>query len=313
MKHGMAILCCAILGLVGCGSDPAPTKEGEPLSAQQSEALRNRLTNTNNGLEVRRWHVQEDATRLVDALGRHMEGSAADELATERLQRNGFRFVRVRLDDLEAVLADLGGANVDRNEWHGQIPEWRPLIERPVDRQGQAVAIDGRVRRFDRGQMRLMIRSWTVQMEDGPAMHLEVLPRHQQPQPQNLKSLLGETGPTGEGFGNMAIDLRLEDGWAYVLVGESPNQRWPDQQSGVTAIKPAAPARASKTGPMDVAGPETDVPMTMGEFLLGARSAEARRTVVVFVPRVPKELFIPSPASDELAIDADQADAREVR
>ena len=294
------ILVIVSLAMVGCGSKTAPSSE--TMSAEQSEALRNRLTNTNNGLEIRRWHVQEDADRLVGALVRYTEGSAADELAAERLRRNGFRFVRVRLDDLDAVLTDLGGANVDRNEWHGQIPEWRSLIERNVDRQGQAVAIDGRVRRFERGQMRLMIRSWTVQMEDGPATHLEVLPRHHQPQPKDLRTLLGEGGPTGEGFGNMAIDLRLEAGWAYVLVGESPNQRWPDERSGNTPSPTVATARPPKTGPLDVAGPETDAPLTMGEFMLGVHSPAARRTVIVFVPRVPQELFIPDQVEDESAL-----------
>ena len=129
-------------------------------------------------------------------------------------------------------------------------------------------------------------------------MHLEVLPRHDQPQQQNLRTLLGEGGPTGEGFGNLAIDLRLEAGWAYVLVGESPQQRWPDEPSAKTTVQPGGSARASRTGPVDVAGPDTEVPLTMGEFLLGVRTSTARRTVIVFVPHVPQELFVPVQASE---------------
>lgn len=274
------------LGISACATRPSVTESEKTGDARSgAEAFVERLTNADNGLEIRRWSVVSDDARLLAVLDERMAGIAGDDLAQARLQRNGFRFVRVPGDELELLLHDLGGSNVDRSEWHGQIPEWRTLIERPLDQQGQAVAIDGRVRRFDRGTMRLMIRSWTVQMETGPAVHLEVLPSHHLPDGRSLQRLLGAAGSTGEGFDSMTIDLQLEAGWGYVVIGQAPD-------TGSARLAPGRNATASR-GPQDAAGPDAAAPLTMGEFLLGQRPDAARRTILVFVARVPAELFIP--------------------
>lgn len=296
MRNTPLISLVCLLALQGCASKTPSTPTVDSESAE-AIALRNRLTNADHGLEIRRWNVPAQPAQINAALAQHADRVAADAVISERLQRNGLSFVRVPLASLEPLLVDLGGSNIDRNEWHGQIPEWRSLLARPVDREGQAVAIDGRVRRFDRGEMRLMIRAWTVQMEDGPSMHLEVLPRHHAATTATLLSLLGNDEPQGEGFASMAIDLQLEAGWAYVLQGESPLTLGSTRVDG-TGARPAASPRRSQTGPIDMAGPEAAAPPTMGEFLLGTSTAAPSRPLMVFVPRVPESMFIP-PAPDD--------------
>lgn len=263
-------------------------------------AARNRLTNTENGLELRRWTVMEDSQRLAQALAKHVDGQAIDEPTQLRMKRNGFRFLRVPADQLETLLNDLGGATINANEWHGQVPEWRSLADEPVRPGGRAVAIDGRVLRYEYGVFRLMIRSWTVQMENGPIVHLEVLPQHHNPQTNDLRRLLKEGTEPVEGYGSMALDLQLQSGYAYVLLGESPQMDWPGVEAAMAAAhnsggasasaKPAA--RTGKVGPSESIGPQVAAPLTMGELLLcGADRTPRTRDVLVFVPKIAPDLF----------------------
>jgi hypothetical protein len=263
------------------------------------------LTNTENGLALRRWTVIDQPGRIITALAKHADGQAADEPTLARLQRNGFRLVRLPLDELEQTLAEMGGATVDANEWHGQAPQWRAIGARSVESSGRAVAIDGRVRRFDRGDFRLIMRSWTVQMETGPAVHLEMVPQHVRPQANNLRRLLGEQQQeSAEGFGGAAIDLQLEDGFAYALLGESPGTDWKAEAAeagrnkGMVIPKSVSGgARVAGKGPDDATGPEATMPLTLGELLLAggdsAVGAGAMRTrsVIVLVPKIAAELF----------------------
>src|SRR5262249_53351473 len=152
-----------------------------------------RFANTDNGLELRRWTVLNDADRMRRALNKSASGEAIDAATQARLQRNGFRVVRIPEDQVDQLLMDLGGANVDSNEWHGQVNDWRALTDRPLDAGGRAVAVDGRVSRLDHGSLRLLVRSWTVQMEDGPRIHMEIVPQHHRPQARSLKRLLEGT------------------------------------------------------------------------------------------------------------------------
>jgi hypothetical protein len=317
--------------LGGCASDDsakpkadagdASSASGRP-NIPSAEVLRERLTGSNNGLELRRWTVIDAPDRVMNVLSNHADGSAADQETIDRLKRNGFRFIRVPVSELDALVSELGGATIDRNEWHGQVYDWRALMEQPIDPRGLAVAIDGRVRRFDRGSFRLLVRSWTTQMEDGPHMHLEVLPQHSLPRANDLRRLMGEKpADAGEAFATLALDLQLQAGYAYVLVSESPEVDWPELDRpalvnevlvGAAGDEPApdAPDESlpavrprdggwSHVGPPESVGPEAGAPLTLGEMLLPLSVSPPMRRVLAFVPKIPAELFPPVYESDE--------------
>jgi len=329
----------ASLALCGCTSDQKPGKSQNPVPSDavsglgspqndrqglvDAEVIRERLTGTNNGLEVRRWTVLDAPDRVMNVLSEHADGAACGQTNIDRLRRNGFRFIRVKAAEIDAVVKELGGATLDRNEWHGQVYDWRSLRDQSIDTHGTAVAIDGRVRRFDRGDFRLLIRSWTVLMEDGPHLHLEVLPQHLLPRANNLRLLIGEKPEdTGEAFATLALDLQLQAGFGYVLVSESPAIDWPQldepalmpdggEEAGdvaavpkgeggevSTPVAPPAVRHKPRVGPGENFGPEAGTPRTLGEILLPSSVAPPTRELLVFVPKIPAELFPPVYESD---------------
>ena len=305
-------LLASFLALPGCASAPAPqagvaaqnANTTAAKAAVNAAAIRERLTGTNNGLEVRRWAIRDQGDSALAALIRHADGVAADEHTLARLKRNGFRLVRVPVEHMDALSLDMGGAAYDANEWHGQVHTWRSLLAQPVSEAGRAVAIDGQVLRFDRGEFQLMIRCWTVQMEDGPYLHLEVLPRRRVPQVGDLRRLLGDEDETAasQAFGSMALDLQLQAGYAYLLLGESPQIDWPGLDAPPAAndepqTAATAEPRPSRTGPIDMIGPEATAPRTLGEMLL-LPDPPANRIVLGFVPKIPSELFVPGSIPD---------------
>lgn len=306
-----------IAGLVGgllvggCEAPPpaAPTdafvskhQSANATASSKAASLRHKLTGSDNGLEVRRLLINDRSDIILNALTSHADGQAADSDALRRLKRNGLRFVRVPLDRLDPCITDLGLASYDANEWHGQVLEWRSLLDRPIDESGRAVAVDGLLRRYERGDLRLMMRAWTVQMEDGPAMHLEMVPRRRLPQTNNLRKLLSEQALGGTGgeqaFPSMALDLQLQPGFAYVLISESPNVDWAGldgdaggaPQASVAAIQPKA--NVPRTGPFDDWNPAA--PPTLGEFLLQVKRDPPHppgRGILIFIPKIPSELL----------------------
>ena len=296
-NHLGTLLFCSLLH--GCASQPTPAGgTGQTLA---TTAVRSKLTASDSGLEVLRWTVVGNATRFPEALLKHEAGPLLDAATRERLQRNGVRLVRIPAELIDQLLMDSGGASINTNEWHGQAPEWRPLVERPVELAGRAVAIDGRVRRYERGAFRLMMRSWTVPMEDGPRVHLELVPQHARPSANNIRRLLGERDEPIEGFGSGALDLQLEPGYAYVLVGESPQAEWARQaEANPKSASPSLPPRLAhkpRMGPIDPAGPESAAPYTLGELLLPVDRNLSTRGVLIFVPRIP-EYLLPGQADD---------------
>jgi len=251
-------------------------------------ALRSRLTNSDNGLEIRRWVTRDPAADVGQALASHAAGQPVDDQALARLKRNGFRLIRVKVDEVDSLLDALGGASYDATEWHGQVYRWRSIVEKPVDLQGQAVAVDGFVRSFQGCDFRLVIRAWTVQMEDDPVVHLELLPQRSIPQVNNLRRLLGDERDAQEGFAAVALDLPLEAGFAYVLAGESPQSDWPGVDGGESAPQPSR-KRSSR---LDF-GPDAAAVPTLGELLLPIQSDPPSRTMLVFIPKISSDLFLP--------------------
>ena len=284
--------------LAGCSAKAA--KPGAGTAAPSSEslspaaaALRARLTNSDNGLEVRRWVIADHTGRIAQAMRNHADGLVTDQAQLESLKRNGLRLVRVPSDQIHTLLTELGGANYDATEWHGQVLEWRSLVERPIDPAGQTVAIDGQVQRYQGGEFRLMVRSWNVQMESGPYLHFELSPRRRLVQANNLRRLLNNEGDLEQYFGSMSLEVQLEAGYMYVLTGESPEIEWQNGEDVPAAGSRSGREGTSRRGGLLDVGPEAAPPPTMGELLFSSSSATGTRGVLVIVPKIAAELFLP--------------------
>ncbi len=271
----MKLLVAVLLGLLSAGCvtrQTATTRESTPTPS--GDNVFDRMLNPDNGLLVRKWVVFDDADRIDAALLRYRDGQALDATTDESLRRNGMRLVRIRADQTELLLGDLGAGPSDVAAWHGQIVAWRELYRRPVSALGATLAVSGRVRSIPQGQLRLMGRSWTVLMEDGPYLTLELVPQLRRPPEQSLYRLLGDADLQGEALGALAIEIELEPGYAYVLTGETPAVEWLDP-------------------PGDPAGPNVETPDTLGEFLFSRRTRPPLRTLLVFVPRISDRLLRP--------------------
>ncbi len=271
----MKLLVAVLFGLLSAGCvtrQTVTTREATPTPSADNAF--DRMLNPDNGLLLRRWVVSDNADRIGAALLRYSDGQVLDARTDESLRRNGMRLVRVRADQTDDLLGDLGVGPSDVAAWHGQVVEWRELYQRPVIGPGATLAVSGRVRSIPAGQLRLMGRSWTVLMEDGPYLTLELLPQLWRPQEPSLYRLLGDADRQGEVFGTLAIEIELETGYAYVLTGETPALEWTDP-------------------PRDPAGPNVETPDTLGEFLFSQRTEPPLRTLLVFVPRISDRLLRP--------------------
>jgi len=305
------LIACGGFMLAGCASKPtsatqsASTPGSTDGLSPAAAALRARLTNTENGLEVRRWIIADRPQTIAQTMVKYAAGPAADAATLRQLKRNGFRFVRIPAQNIDSLLADVGPAIYDATEWHGQVVEWRSLVDRPVETQGQAVAVDGMVGRYETGEFRLMIRSWNVQMETGPHVHFEMTPRRRLVQANSLRRLLGEEGDLEQSFASIALDVQLEAGYAYVIASESPQIEWPglDGESGEARQTPVERS-SRRRGMMDV-GPEAAPPPTLGELLLAPPSASKSRGILILVPKIAADLFLP----EQLAARARQGEA----
>ncbi len=277
----------ALLG--GCAS-PGPLAE----TAQAPPDWLKRFVNTDNGLELRRWDVADDPRRIGAALMQFAGGPVLDPQRVWALRRNGLRFVRVRADQVDALLDALGPTSLDLSAWHGQIVQWRNLLELRIEGGDAAIAVDGHAERCGPGHLRLMARAWTVQTERGALLNLELLPKHQPPRSLRLQRLLGERAPPGRLFWSLALEVQLEPGFAYVLTGASPQAEWtaPGTAAGIAGVERQVPAPGL--------GPAADAPPTLGElFFTGGEPP--RRSMLVFLPRIPDGLLSPPQVAAERA------------
>ncbi len=295
----VVLLFVIALAPVSCAPTGGQSSGGGGAGLDKSSAgFRDSLASGDNGLRVRRWRVADRTEVIEAALLRYSNGDAVEEEIQARLERNGFRLVRIALEDIENLLAVLGGAMLDMDGWHGQAYDWRDVATRLIDPEGMAMAVDGRVRRFSDGELRLMVRGWTLRMEDGPYFYLEMLPELDMSRPNRLEQALGRDVFEGERFTAVSFDLLLESSYAYVLTCETPGVEWgadngegsPDgeswgEESAVGGDDEPAEAEVA------VVGPDAEPPWSIGEVLLRFEFEAPGREMLVFVPRIPAELY----------------------
>lgn len=293
-----------ILLLIGAGSlagcEPValpavPSQTNGGASAFSAASDTRRLLTPENGLEMREWVIMDRESRIGAAIAVLGQPAIADTNASATLRRNGLRLVKVPQSELQLLLDSLGGASVDATTWHGQVYQWRELAQYPISPAGMAVAVDGRVRRFQHGTFRLLMRSWTVPMEDGPRLLLQLLGQFDRPERETFRRFLTDHSVTGEVFHSFALEMPLEVGFGYVLLYELPELDWSygpvDQEDATPETVTEEPIEQAHE-PEHV-GPTAAPPPTFGELLLRTDTFPSKRRVLVFVPKFSLELFPP--------------------
>lgn len=275
------LVAIVLVAATGCVARRTVTTDEPPATPSPDNVL-DRMLDPNNGLLLRKWVVVEESASINSALSHYQQQEILSPGQVETFRRNGLRFVQVRADRLDDLLGSLGGNPYDVVAWHGQILEWRELYHRKIAGPGIALAVAGRVRTIPPGRLRIMGRSWTVLMEDGPYLSLELITVLNRPQVPSLSQLLGDPDLKGEVIDQLSVEVELRSGYAYVLTGESPATT----REGSVADE----ARASK--PASV-GPAVDTPDTVGEFLFSNHAEPSTHTLLVFVPRIPERLLRP--------------------
>ncbi len=273
----------------GCASRAVP--DADQASTAPASQMPGRLLASEHGLEVRQWVVPDEPDTVGAALRDHADGEAIGAARAADLRRNGLRFVRVPVQKINALRRDLGLTSMDVTAWHGQIYQWRQLQQHRIGPAGAAVAVNGYVRRFGPGRLRLMARSWSVPMEDGVYLNLELMPWYDPPRSPTLNRLLGRR-ESGAILASMALEVQLRPGYAYVLTYESPEVSWPEpgRPPQATDEDPAAARgeRGADSPAPQPPGPWTDTPATVGELLFRGTLPRARG-MLVFVPRIPAD------------------------
>lgn len=285
----VVLFAIALVAITGCAA-PADAPRGTDLGALASDHVEQRsvpLQSSERGLEVRQWLVADDTERIAATMTRLGSADILPEQQQEALRRNGLRLVRLKLEDLNALEADLNGASLNTIGWYGQIFQWREIMTRPL-RQPRSIAIDGRPRTFQPGELRFLARAWIAQMEDGGAyLSFQFVPQHYREGPMSYYKLLGRETGEGETFTSMSLDMLLEEGHAYVLTCESPLVDWVDVTAG-HQHETSQRDREDNDGDDEAppVGPDTRAPTTLGQFMLSTERGRRGRGLLIFIPRI---------------------------
>ncbi len=296
--HGPVVIAplVALAFAAGCGPRPEPTlapADGTlpPDLVPAAEVVRrDGLDPSANGLECLTWSVLDDEAAIAAAFRRHglreRDPVAEAGIDREALRREGLRLEAVREESLIEFLAELGGTSVALSVWHGQAIDWRELARRPVN-GSLVVMTDGRPRRLDAGWLRLLVRGWTLPLEDGAVSEASLELRWSPDTPEASRVSIARPTRRPESqrlLGPFRVEIPRE---TCLLILARP----PEDPAGSDGDAPSRPETEASGARAGTAGPPADLPQTLGETLLREPGEPPRRTLLVLRPRLPDILF----------------------
>lgn len=296
------VMTIAALCIISCKSSKSSRNSSRKFN-QQSGAIFNDIFGPKNGLLIREWTIEDNPQRIALAMSKFGVEELLEESQREDFRRNGLRLVRVWAEDIDPLLKAFDGASSNTAAWHGQVYNWAELLRRQVKAQPIAVAVDGHVKRYKNGTFRLMLRSWTVSMEDGPRLQLQLLPQFDKPQRISIRGFRADRNVQGEVFQSFTVETLLETGFVYVLTYASPQAVWeigkkpgddkPKSDAASEDAEEIANSGSTAVGGLGVAGPGTILPPTYGELMCRTAGLYPTRRILLFEPTIPLELFPP--------------------
>lgn len=286
----VALLGGLVGGLVGCDT-PKPatitertTKPVALTPAEQAEAVldRPRAPGEDDGLEVARWSVANNEVLLRRALGRYARRDVALGVAATTLERHGLRAAVLNEEDLARFLIDVGGTTQAVAVWFGQVPAWREL-GRTLFESPRVAMVEGKAERLPAGWLRLMTRAWTVPLEEGGYLDVQVAMQLLSDK-SDVSGLLNRDVLRGRVWEDAGIHVELPRQTALVLVSAPPESPEAEEDPEGPPPRPDSPG----------SGPVVELPPTLGEFLLTDVEAKPpRRLVLVLRALLPDILFAP--------------------
>lgn len=310
---GIALSAAGLLSLGACRSggksargprDPA-LKAGEARKADGPDISASERS-VANGLELVWWVVDDQDAVLGQALASRADAAGAiDADAVKRWRDAGLRIVPVPLTEMSAVTADLPIIGRVQREWMGQLPRWTVAVRGSTTEAITIGMADGPLT-LGPGRLRMLVRCWLNPVPDeqmvGASLRVELLPQHEEraDDAKLYQSALGinvKPGIESEGlvFARLALGIDAKEGWAYLIVPETPEAQWragrPEatgQETLPHAQPPAAPERAAlPPGPWDdamAAAPASDAG-EQGPNPLSQDGDRGARREVSFKPR----------------------------
>lgn len=340
----VAIGVSGLAGLAGCES-PIATSDPDLVAADaRAKGLnvpgrRTRpggvVPGLEQGLRSRQWRVVEadidtEIGAVIAAFGVEppVDSGLTDDMLV-RLAGNGLRIVAVPVERLPELRVALGRAAMDAETWHGEAPDWRDLAVAEIGGRGTAVAMQGRVRRWDRGSFRLRVRAWTMRMEDGPHLQMDLAVGHIRTS-RSRGLLAGRPSTRSRIVDGLRFEIATPRDIAWVIASAPVAEEWPALGTPLELEDPAASESGdggaeaeaaavivprdpdSLPGPLVVFGDEPDPDegasrgpsagpiTTVGRVLLERSLAPGTRDIVILEPQIPDGAFAEGmlPSSD---------------
>lgn len=285
----------ALAALSGCAADPVSPS----LLASDVDFVSPVVRGAENGLEMHWWVVEGSPESLREAVAPYSgEPCGVADETRAALAESGLRLVRVPLTELTTIREGLTLRGRTDRKWLGQAPWWVEALRGALS--GEMVTLQhGRVITLPSGRLRVLARAWTAPGVDAPVMRADVAIQHL----PRLSELLPHLTPgdarrslepqnQGPVFEETLASLEMDEGYAYLLVCDSPDAEWPGEES--PEVDPLwatyAPARVSGD---EFVGPPTLAPPSLGERLLRHSAMpltdeRSMTAVVVFAPRLPE-------------------------
>jgi len=294
-RHTLSAVALTVMaGLCGCATQRAQAPQALPTDVDFVSPV---VRGAENGLEMHWWVVEGSADSLRAALASYCdEPCGVPEETRAALADSGLRLVRAPLADLTSIREGLKLRGRTDRKWLGQAPWWVEALRGALT--GEAVALQhGRVITLPSGRLRVLARAWTAPGAISPVMRADVAIQHLPRVSELLPNLTPgdarralEPQRQGEVFEETLASLEMEEGYAYLLVCDSPEAVWPGEETEA-ALDPLMATYAPTRD--EACGPPTLAPPTLGERLL-RRSAtpltneRSMTAVVVLAPRLPE-------------------------
>lgn len=291
-RAATTLLLTALAGAVGCASSTTPPPHAGSAGADYISPV---IRGAENGLEMHWWIVEGSPELLREAVGGYVGAPCGVPDATrDELALSGLRLVRVPLSELAALREALPVRGRTDRKWLGQAPWWVEALRGALT--GETFALQhGRLISLPSGRLRVLARAWTA---PGPVMRADVAIQHL----PRLTELLPNLAPgdaarslepqkQGPVFEETLMSLEMDEGYAYLLVCDSPDARWPGEEPVIDPLT----ATYAPPVPMDegVCGPPTTALPSLGERLLRRAATpltneRSMTAVVVLAPRLPE-------------------------
>jgi hypothetical protein len=196
--------------LAGCNT---PKTDSAPL---KSESI---IEPTSDGIMVTKYVLSQTTSSFQDAVNAF--GSSLTSKSLEKSLLTEGVLVRV-IDsiDLPAVVATIGTVEDKSIVWHGQVLQWRDVVQRRVPQDGILVTESGRAHFVDRGYLSLLTRSWLLKRDNLLQIYIQLIPSWHIPKIDGIILGQGTGAEQSTLFEELRLELLLQDDEALVLFSE---------------------------------------------------------------------------------------------